>query len=197
MHDQRAIVGTQRRNPGQRKSTCCHARRATCLDLGRALQSLVGNGGGNLAVKHIDHTAHGARAVEQGRWAAQHFHLGCQQGLGRDRMVRADRGGIQQLGAIAEHRDTRAIHAANHGTAGTGTEMAGVDAGLCCQGFAQRGSTAQAQLLLAQHLHGRGHIAGGHAGGRDSDLAESGLGSRRFLRMDGRHCSQQGRNKQS
>ena len=53
--------------------------------------------------------------------------------------------------------------------------MTRIDTGLSRQGFTQSGSAAQAQLFFTQHLHGRGHIACGHAGGGDRDLAQAGL----------------------
>ena len=99
-------------------------------------------------------------------------------------MVGTDGGGIQQFRAIAEHGHPRAIHAANHRAAGARAKVAGVDARLCGQGLAQRGGAAKAQVLLAQHLHWRGHIPLCHASGGDSDFAQSCLGSRSFLRVN-------------
>ena len=44
--------------------------------------------------------------------AAQHLDLRGEQGLGDHGVVGAEGGGVVQLGAVAQHLDARAVHAA-------------------------------------------------------------------------------------
>ena len=102
------------------------ASAGAAAQLGRARDAVLGNGRGNLVVQDVDHAAHGtAAAVDQRRGAAQHFDLRGEHGLAGHGMVRADGGGIVQLGAIAEDLHARPVHAADDGPACACAEMAG------------------------------------------------------------------------
>ena len=156
---------------GQREGTCFFTRAGVGAQLGAALVALLRDGGGDLAVEHIDHAAHGAVAVDQGRGAAQHFDLRGQQRLGHHGVVGADGGGVVQLGAVAQHLDARAVHAPDDGAAGTGAKVAAGDAGLAVERLAQRGLAAAHELVAFEHRGGRGHVAGAQlqAAGRHGD----------------------------
>ena len=93
-------------------------------------------------------------------------------------MVGADGGGIVQLGTVAEHAHTRAVHAANDGAAGPGAKVAAGDAGLAAQRLAQRGLAAAHQFVTFKHRDGRGHVARAQlqAAGRDGDGRQAGFG---------------------
>lgn len=93
-----------------------------------------------------------------------------------------------QLGAIAQHLDARAVHAADDGPAGARTKVAAGDAGLAVQRFAQRGLAAAHQFIPFQHGGGGGHVAGAQlqAAGRHGDCRQTG---RSVSRRSGRGCS--------
>ena len=163
---------------GQRERPCPLARAGVGAQLSAALNALLRDGGGYLAVEHVDHATYGAAAIHQRRGAAQHFDLRGQQGLGRHGVVGADGGGVVQLGAIRQHLDAGAIHAANDGAAGTGAEVAAGDAGLAAQCFAQRGLAAAYEFVALQHGGGRGHFIGAQlqAAGRHGDGGQAACG---------------------
>ena len=110
---------------------CCAV--ATQLDI--ALKAFVRNSGGNLAVQHINHPTHGAAAVHQGRWAAQHLDLLGQHGLDTHSMVGAHGGCVVYLRAVGQDAHTGPVHAPDDGTAGPRTEVAGAYAGFTFQRF--------------------------------------------------------------
>ena len=175
MHRDRA------RAAGQRERSGLLPGAAAVAQLGAALIAFFGNPGGNLVVEDVDHAAHRAAAVDQRRRTAQHFDLRGQHGLHGDRMVGADGRGIVQFGAVAEDLDARSVHAADDGAARARAEMAGMDAGLGAERFAQRGFAAQHQFLAFKNAGGRGHLAARltQAAGRDRDFGEhafTGLG---------------------
>ena len=166
------------RTAGQRESTRPLTSAGVGTQLGAAFVPFLRNGRGHLAIEHIDHAAHGAVAIHQGRGAAQHFDLRGQHGLGHHGVVGADGGGIVQLGTVAEHAHTRAVHAANDGAAGPGAKVAAGDAGLAAQRLAQRGLTAAHQFIAFKHCDRRGHVARAQlqAAGRDGDGRQAGFG---------------------
>ncbi|MNV43056.1 hypothetical protein D3C71_1347590 [compost metagenome] len=176
---------------GQREGTCFFTRAGVGAQLGAALVALLRDGSGDLAVEHIDHAAHGAVAVDQGRGAAQHFDLRGQQRLGHHGVVGADGGGVVQLGAVAQHLDARAVHAPDDGAAGTGAEVAAGDAGLTVQRFAQGGLAAAHEFIAFQHGDRRGHLIGAQlqAAGRDGDGGQAGGGRSAVI---GRCCHRRG-----
>ena len=191
LHMHRQVASTA----GQRESTRPLTGAGVGTQLGAAFVPFLRNGRGHLAIEHIDHAAHGAVAIHQGRGAPQHFDLRGEHGLGHHRVVGADGGGIVQLGTVAEHAHTRAVHAANDGAAGPGAKVAAGDAGLAAQRLAQRGLATAHQFIAFEHGHGRGHVARAQlqAAGRDGDGRQAGFGGRGCLGLGQRAapCSNQ------
>ena len=141
-----------------------------------AFQAVLGHGGGDLAVQHIDHATHRAAAVGQRRRPAQHLDLLRQHGLHGHGVVGADGGGVVHFRAVRQHFHPRAVHAADDGPAGTCTEVAGTHARLPLQRLAQRGGAAQHQRIALQHGDRGGHLAAaqGQAAGGDGDFLQGG-----------------------
>ena len=100
----------------------------------------------------------GAAAIGQRRRSTQHFDLFGQHRFGRHRMVGADGRGILDFRAVGQDLDARAVHAADNRAAGAGAEMAGGDAGLAGQGFAQRAFAGAHQFIAFKHGHRRAHV---------------------------------------
>jgi len=124
---------------------------AVVAALGATAEAVLRRRHRDAAVDHVDHAADGAGAVKQGRRAFQHFDLVGQEGLDRSGVILADVGDILRTQAVFQHRDARAIHAADHRAADRLAQAGGLHAGDRGDCLAQRAGLDLVQRRAGQH----------------------------------------------
>ncbi len=118
------------------------ARNACAAQRDLALQAVVGQARGDLAIDDVDHAAHGTAAIQQRGRPAQHLDAPDQQRIDGDCMIGRDVGSIEHRSAVGEHLDAWRRLAADDRTAGTGTEGVLAHAGQVGDGLTQRPGAA-------------------------------------------------------
>ena len=123
--------------------------RAFAVAAGQAKVRLAGDPFQRLArdavVDDVDHAPHGAAAVQQGAWAAQHLDAFDADRVGGDRMVEAQAGRVHGGAAIGQDADAVTVQPADDGPAGVGPEVGAAHTGCARERFAQGRLRAQKQ----------------------------------------------------
>ncbi len=132
--------------------------RAVALGHGPSGQAVLRNFLGDGMSHHVDHTANGARAVEQCRRAAQHLDLVSQEGLHGNCMVLADRRGIGSGHVVVQHTHACAFETPDDRPANILTKAGIGQTGHVAEGIAEVVGHIAVQCRAAQYRGRLGHF---------------------------------------